>query len=97
MLTAPQISAALSLRFVYNPTLAAMTSASNNPIPGEADKALVSYAVAFARAKERDDRSPDPNWIAVYATEKQSILTRITPRQDQETEFAFGLFDDLYY
>jgi hypothetical protein len=97
VLTAPKLSSALTLRFVYNPTLAALTSASTNPIPGESDKALVSYAVAFARAKERDDRSPDPNWIAVYSTEKQSILARITPRQDQETEFAFGLFDDLYY
>ena len=72
-------------------------ASSANPIPGEADKALVSYAVAFSRSKERDDRSPDPNWIAVYATEKQSILARITPRQEQDVEFAFGLFDDLYY
>lgn len=97
ILTAPKISAALNLRFVYNPVLAAMTSISNNPIPGESDKALVSYAVAFARAKERDDRSPDPNWIAVYATEKQSILVRITPRQDQEAEYVSGIFEDTYY
>ena len=97
VLTAPQISAALTLRFVYNPTLAALTGASNNPIPGEADKALVAYAVAFSRSKERDDRSPDPNWIAVYGTEKQSILTRITPRQEQEAEYVQGLFDSQYY
>lgn len=97
ILTAPKISTALTLRFVYNPTLAALTSASNNPIPGEADKALVSYAVAFARSKERDDRSPDPNWIAVYATEKQSIMARITPRQEQEAEYVTGMFEDTYY
>ena len=97
ILTAPKISSALNLRFVYNPVLATLTSASNNPIPGESDKALVAYAVAFARAKERDDRSPDPNWIAVYATEKQSILVRITPRQDQENEHAFGIFDPTIY
>ena len=97
ILVAPTVSTAMNLRFVYNPTLAALTGASNNPIPGEADKALVAYAVAFARSKERDDRSPDPNWIAVYGTEKQSILTRITPRQEQEAEYVGGLFDDQYY
>jgi hypothetical protein len=93
VLVAPMISAALTLRFVYNPILGTLTSASNNPIPGEADKALVAYAIAFARAKERDDRSPDPNWIAVYATEKQSILTRITPRQEQTDEEVMGMFE----
>lgn len=94
---APMISAALNLRFVYNPTLAALTSASNNPVPGESDKALVAYAVAFSRAKERDDHSPDPNWIAVYSTEKQSILTRIAPRQDQEVQYVDGMFEGTYY
>lgn len=93
ILTAPKLSSALNLRFVYNPTLGTLTTASNNPIPGEADKALVSYGVAFSRAKERDDRSPDPNWIAVYSTEKQSIMARITPRQEQDQEYASGLFD----
>lgn len=94
---APSPASAISLRFVYNPILATLTSASNNPIPGESDKALIAYAVAFARAKERDDRSPDPNWIAVYSTEKQAILTRITPRQQQEEEFVQGMFEDTYY
>jgi hypothetical protein len=99
ILTAPQITAALDLRFVYNPTLttSGITTASNNPIPGESDQALIAYMVAFARAKERDDRSPDPNWVAVYATEKQSLLTRSTPRQDQEPEVVDGIFDDIYY
>jgi hypothetical protein len=97
VLTAPKINAALTLRFVYCPVLGTLTSASNNPIPGEADKALVAYATAFARAKERDDRSPDPNWLAVYATEKQSVLVRITPRQEQEAEYVQGWLDDQYY
>lgn len=97
ILTAPKLSADLTLRFAYNPILATMTSASNNPIPGESDKALVAYGVAFARSKERDDHSPDPNWIAIYATEKQSILTRITPRQDHAPEYVDGLFDESYY
>ncbi len=97
ILVAPPLSSALNLRFVYNPSLAAMTTSSTNPIPGESDKALVAYTVAFARSKERDDRSPDPNWIAVYSTEKQSILARITPRQEQEAEYVDGMFEDNYY
>lgn len=97
ILTAPKTSSTVLLRFAYNPTLPALTASDNNPIPGEADKALKAYAYAFARAKERDDQSPDPNWLAVYATEKQSILTRITPRQDQEPEEVEGMFQDLFY
>ena len=93
VLVAPMLSTALTLRFAYNPILGTLISSSNNPIPGESDKALVAYGVAFSRSKERDDRSPDPNWIAVYATEKQSILTRITPRQDQEAEYVSGMFE----
>ena len=97
VLVAPKLSATMNLRFVYNPILAALTSASNNPVPGESDKALVAYGVAFARSKERDDRSPDPNWIAIYATEKQSLLTRITPRQEQEPSEVLGMFESIYY
>lgn len=97
VLVAPKISAAMNLRFVYNPNLATLTGASNNPIPGESDMALIAYGVAFARAKERDDRSPDPNWIAIYSTEKQSLLTRSTPRQDQEPDMVEGMFEGLYY
>jgi hypothetical protein len=97
VLTAPKTGSNLLLRFVYNPVLVDLTASSNNPIPGEADKALKAYAYAFARAKEREDRSPDPGWIAVYATEKQSILTRITPRQDQNPEEVEGMFEQTRY
>ena len=97
ILVAPKLAATMDLRVVYNPVLVDLTAASNNPIPGEADKAIKAYAYAFARAKEREDRSPDPGWIAVYATEKQSILTRITPRQDQEPEVVEGMFEQTRY
>lgn len=90
---APSVDAAILLRLVYNPTLAALTLSDSNPIPGESDQALICYGVAYARAKERDDRSPDPNWLAAYATEKQHILTRLTPRQEQEPEVVEGLFE----
>jgi hypothetical protein len=94
---APQINAALTLRLVYVPTLAAtdMEAGDANPIPGEADNALFAWCMAFARAKERDDRSPDPNWLAVYATEKQNILTRLTPRQEHEPEYVSGMFEGM--
>ena len=69
-----------------------MTSASNNPIPGESDNAVVAWTVAYARAKEREDRSPDPNWLAVYATEKQHLLQSLGLRQLQEPEFADAMF-----
>jgi hypothetical protein len=98
VVVAPSISAEMNLRFVYVPILSgSLVASSNNPIPGESDKALVAYGTAFARSKERDDRSPDPNWLAVYSTEKQSILTRITPRQDQGTEEVIGMFEESYY
>lgn len=97
VLVAPSISSALTLRFVYvpGPGSAALTTASNNPIPGESDNALKAWMVAYARAKEREDRSPDPNWLAIYATEKQSLLVRMAPRQSQEpfvVEDMFGAY-----
>lgn len=99
VLVAPAISATLALRFVYVPSLPALTlsgPASNNPIPGESDQAIIAWIIAFARAKEREDRSPDPNWLRVYATEKQSLLTRMTPRQTQEPDVVDGFFQDLW-
>ena len=90
--TAPELTEAMTLRFVYVPTIAAKTSADNNPIPGESDQALVAWCGAYARAKEREDRSPDPNWLAVYATEKGNILGRLKPRQTQEPEVVEDLW-----
>lgn len=96
---APKMSAALAaatLRFSYNPTIAAKAAGDDNPIPGGSDNALIAWIVAYARAKEREDRSPDANWLAVYATEKQNILTRLTPRTSQEPEFVEPLFYNLW-
>lgn len=90
---APTLSYALTLRVIYVHILAALTESSDNPIPGESDNALVSWGVAWARAKERDDRMPDPAWLATYSTDKQSLLTALTPRQEQEEEIVEGLFD----
>lgn len=90
---APVLSGALPLRLVYVHVLPTLLESSDNPIPGESDNALISWGVAWARAKERDDRMPDPAWLATYSTDKQSLLTALTPRQEQEEEIVEGLFD----
>ena len=89
---APATSSAVNLRFVYVPVLAAVASTGNNPIPGESDNALIAWGIAFARAKEREERSPDPEWLAVYATEKQNLLISLSPRQVQEPQYVEALF-----
>jgi len=95
---APQLSTTLLLRFIYVPTLSVtLSSDSVNPIPGQSDLALVAWTTAYARSKERDDRSPDPNWLAVYATEKASCLVASSPRQEQEPRVSGGIWDDLEY
>lgn len=92
VLVAPSISSAMSLRFVYVPTIADLAAAGTNPIPGESDNALIAWIVAYALAKTRPDKSPDPNWLAIYATEKQNVLVRLTPRQTQEPDVVPDLF-----
>lgn len=91
--TAPALTAALLLRLIYIATLGTLTAASNNPIPGDSDNALKAWGIAYARAKEREDRSPDPEWIAIYSSEKQQLMTVNTPRQDDEPEYAEALFE----
>lgn len=90
---APTIGYALDVRLVYTHVLATLAESSDNPIPGESDNALVAWCVAWARAKEREDRMPDPAYLAVYSTDKQALLTALTPRQEQEEEVVEGLFD----
>lgn len=93
---APQVDSAVTLSFAYVPTVGTLTSASNNPIPGESDNALVAWAVAYARAKEREDRSPDPNWLQVYATEKAHLLEALGVRQYQEAERAQAIYESYW-
>ena len=83
VLTAPKLSANLLLRIQYCQMIDVTDS---NPIPGGSDNALKAWTIAYARAKETEDRTPDAGWLQVYATEKQLILTRLTPRQEQEPE-----------
>lgn len=89
---APKISTTIKLRLAYYPTLEVNDF---NPVPGGSDNALKAWVIAYAMAKEgpQGARIPDPGWLAVYATEKQTLLTRSTPRQEQEAEVVDGLFD----
>lgn len=89
ILVAPQLSATLRLRLVYNPTL---TINDVNPIPGGSDLALKAWVISYAMAKETEDQQPHPGWLGVYSTERQHILTRLTPRQTQEPEIVEDFF-----
>lgn len=92
---APKLSSAIAataLRIAYVPTLADKVAADNVPIPGEADNALIAWTIAFARAKEREGRSPDPEWLAVYATEKNNLLQSLGVRQLQEPVYVDAVF-----
>lgn len=93
---APQSTSAVTLSFAYVPTVGTITSASNVPIPGEADNALIAWTVAFARGKEREDRAPDPNWLSVYATEKAHLLSSLDLRQYQEPKFGEAVFQSYW-
>lgn len=93
---APKVSSQLNVTFSYVPTLGPLVSSSVVPIPGEADNALVAWTVAFAEAKEREDKSPDPNWLSVYATEKQHLMQSLGLRQFQEPTYAEAVFEEYW-
>lgn len=93
IVTAPPLSAALLLTVKYVPVLADVALNGNNPIPGESDTAIVHYIIAFARAKERPDRSPDPEHLSIYATEKRNGLVAMTPRSEQDVDVVQGFWE----
>lgn len=96
ILVSPSITAVLNISFSYVPTLGPLTAGSVVPIPGEADNALVAWTVAFARAKESDDRAPDANWLSIYATEKAHLLQSLGLRQLQEPSFVDAVFQQYW-
>lgn len=97
IVVAPRTSSAIPLRVNYVRTLGTLLETDSNPIPGESDNALVAWCVAYARSSERDDRMPDPAWLAIYATDKQGLLTALTPRQEQEPEVIEDLFGGAWW
>jgi hypothetical protein len=93
---APILSAAVLLTVGYVQTLPLYTANDNNPIPMESDQALINWGIAYARAKEREDRLPDPGMITLYATEKANLIASLTPRQTQDEEVAEALFEEYW-
>lgn len=93
---APQVTSAVSLSFCYVPTLGVLNSDDIVPIPGEADNALMAWTLAYARAKERDDRAPDPAWLTVYSTDKQHLLQSLGLRQYQDPQYVSAQFEDYW-
>ena len=99
---APQVNSAVNLSFVYIPTLpdaggdSDLESDDPIPLPGEVDNALIAWTVAYARAKEREDRSPDPGWISIYATEKTNLLQSLGLRQLQEPKYVDALYEEFW-
>ncbi len=96
ILIAPLLSQAMAVRIAYIPTLQPLSADSINPIPGESDLALEAFTTAYALAKQDPDNKPDTTWMAVYGTEKQSILIVSEPRQDQQPRVVRGVFDDSF-
>lgn len=93
ILIAPMVSSAVNLALWYNPVIQVVDASSVNPIPGESDKAIQEYIIAFARAKEREDRSPDPEHLSIYATEKRKIITALTPRSVQDPQTVDAMWE----
>ena len=93
---APHVTSEVTLSFAYVPTVGTISAGSTVPIPGEADNAIIAWTVAFARAKEREDRAPDPNWLMVYGTEKAHLLKSLELRQYQEPSFAEAVFEPYW-
>ena len=93
---APQTTSAVNLTLGYVPTLGALTAASNNPIPGDSENAVIAWTVAFARAKEREDRSPDSAWLTVYATEKQHLLQSLGLRDYSKPEYVEAMWKEYW-
>lgn len=93
---APTINATVPLSLGYVPVLSGLVSNSVVPIPGESTNALKAWVVAFARAKENDSNSPDPDWLSIYATEKQAILQSLGIRQYQEPTYVQAQFEEYW-
>ena len=94
---APKFSSAVGVTLYYVPTLSSASTSSYNPIPGASDNAVIAWVVAFARAREREDRAPDSEWLAIYNTEKQNLVTSVLdPRDKNEENYVEGLFEGMW-
>lgn len=93
---APRVNSTVLISFCYVPTVPTLTAASQLPIPGEADNAVIAWTVAYARTKEREDRAPDPTWLSLYATEKAHLLESLGLRQYQENTYVNAMWEEYW-
>lgn len=93
---APALTDAVLLTLGYNYSLPALDVNSSNPIPGESDNALKAWLTAYAKAKDRDDSAPDPEWLAIYGTEKVNLKMKLAMRQVVEPEIAEAFFQEAW-
>lgn len=93
---APQVTSAVSINFSYVPSIQTLTADNIIPIPGEADNAIIAWTVAFARAKEREDRAPDTKWLEIYSTEKQHLMQSLGLRQYQDPTYVNALYEEYW-
>lgn len=93
---APTLSSDVELSFSYVPTLDTTVDDGYVHIPGEADNCIIAWVVAYARAKEREDRAPDPTWLSIYANEKKNLLMSLGLRQLQEVQIVDGVHSELW-
>jgi hypothetical protein len=96
VICAPTVSSNVPLSFTYVPVLGVLRATDNIPIPGEADNAVIAWTVAYARAKEKEDRAPDPAWLTIYATEKAHLLGSLGIRQYQEATYSEATFEEYW-
>lgn len=95
---APKVSAAVLLTLGYVPSRTEITSAATvNPIPGEADMALVYYATAHALGRTphggQTVMKPNEGYMKLYEAEAQKIVVASTPRQTDEPDVAAAFFE----
>jgi len=96
ILIAPQVTSSIPLAFSYVPTLGSMTKDSIVPIPGEADNALKAWTIAYARAKETEDRVPDAGWLSIYASEKAHLMQSLGLRQYQAPSYTQAIYEEYW-
>lgn len=94
---APMFTSAVGVTVYYIPTVGTLTTSSINPIPGHSDNALKAWVVAYARAREREDRAPDSEWLTIYSTEKQNLINSVLePRDMGEENYVPGMFEQMW-
>lgn len=94
ILVAPVLNSTVDLALIYAMTIAEVTSAQNNPIPGNSDDALIAWAMAHLLPGESENKEPDSGWLKKYATEKTKVLVNLQPRDDSEPRVVDAVFED---